>query len=67
MFIIDERYSKIFFKFETDKSNLQVAHNNKYFAFRRKCRLLPLSNKVSIEVVWVIKLLWMISMLAIFV
>ena len=33
--------SQTCFKFETDKSSLQVAYNNKYLAFRSQCRLLP--------------------------
>ena len=32
--------SQICFKFETDKSSLQVANSNKYLAFRTQCRLL---------------------------
>ena len=40
------------FEFETDNSSLQVAYNN--------------NSKMSIEASWVIKLLWLILMLAIF-
>ena len=33
--------SQTCFEFETDKSSLQVAYNNKHLVFRSQCRLLP--------------------------